>query len=259
VASANTFNQILEIKHDAKMSRTNNRPLVKSRISKTHALNFGLITGAFGPMLLYSDVTLLPAFLGCSNILLYALIYTPLKRYSTWNTFVGSIVGAIPPLIGYTALSHSIDANSLLLASILFTWQFPHFNALSHSIRHEYQKAGYHMLASKNPQLNASIAFLTSMSLIPICVGMSLNGLTDNLFMLTSMGPNLWMSYWAYKFWRQKEQRDKNAKRLFYASLFHLPMIILLMMYHKRRWVDSSTTASTAQHLKDDDKKEVEP
>lgn len=103
VASANTFNQIIEIERDAIMSRTQKRILPTGKVSVRHAMAFGITTGLLGFGLLATQVNMLSAGLALANIILYALIYTPLKTKHPVNTLVGSIVGAVPPVIGWVA------------------------------------------------------------------------------------------------------------------------------------------------------------
>ncbi len=128
---ANTINQIREVKFDALMKRTANRPLPSGLMTKSHAAAFAAVCGLSGTGLLYACVNPLTAALGAANILLYAGPYTSMKRTTTWNTWVGAIVGAVPPVMGWTAVTGCIDAPSLLLAGILFSWQLPHFMSLA--------------------------------------------------------------------------------------------------------------------------------
>ena len=144
VASANTFNQLMEAPYDAQMLRTQNRVLVRKVISPIHAASFGTITGILGVGTLFTMVNPLTAILGASNIVLYTCIYTPMKRVSIINTWIGSVVGAIPPMMGWTACTNSLDIGAWLLGSILYAWQFPHFNSLAWNMRSDYVKAGYH-------------------------------------------------------------------------------------------------------------------
>ncbi|KAL8698862.1 MAG: hypothetical protein Q9224_001659, partial [Gallowayella concinna] len=173
-ASANALNMIMEPEHDAKMSRTRNRPLVRGYIGKRGALAFAAVAGVIGVGSLYYGVNPTVSFLGGLNIFLYAGIYTPLKRVSVLNTWVGAVVGGIPPLMGWAAaagqtatqrdgwqelLLSQESIGGWLLATFLYAWQFPHFNALSWTIRDEYKYAGYRMLAWVNPRMNGRVAF----------------------------------------------------------------------------------------------------
>lgn len=130
-ASAGTFNQVLEIDRDAKMKRTFHRPLPSGGVSSTKAAIFGLSTGALGTGLLYSMTNPVVAGLGLANILLYAGPYTLSKPHTEWNTWIGAIVGAVPPVMGWAAAGGSLTAGEpIALASLLFLWQFPHFFSL---------------------------------------------------------------------------------------------------------------------------------
>ena len=120
-----------------------------------------------------------------------------------------------------------------LLSSLLFAWQFPHFNALSWSIREEYKNAGYRMLAWVNPHMNARVALRYSVAFIPICVGLSAVGVTDWGFVVSSSVVNAWIVREAWKFWRH-EGKKGSARSLFWAGVWHLPVLLVLAMVHKQ-------------------------
>src|SRR5437762_7201800 len=169
-AGANTFNMIAEPEFDGMMSRTRNRPLVRNALTPVQARAFGLATSITGIGIL-SAINPVVAILGAGNILLYAGIYTPLKRITILNTWVGAIVGGIPPLMGWAACSPDGSLIShpggLLLAGLLYAWQFPHFNALAYTMRHDYARAGYKMMPVTNPELNTRVALRYSIACIP--------------------------------------------------------------------------------------------
>ncbi|PSK37034.1 protoheme IX farnesyltransferase, mitochondrial [Candidozyma pseudohaemuli] len=144
-----------EPEFDRRMIRTSSRPVVKGIISPQQAFRFAAMTGSIGSAILYFGVNPVVAALGLSNIVLYGWCYTSLKRKSILNTWVGAIVGAIPPLMGWAASSSLLHPGAWCLASLLYAWQFPHFNALSHNIAAQYKQAGYIMTAAENPRLNA--------------------------------------------------------------------------------------------------------
>ena len=241
-ACANTLNMAFEPEHDAKMSRTRNRPLVRQLVTKRAAYLFAFVTGAGGLVLLFFGTNPTVAALSGVNIFLYAGVYTPMKRLSVINTWVGAIVGAIPPLMGWAAaagqtatLEHhswqdlllSTDAiGGWLLAALLYAWQFPHFNALSHMIRDEYRNAGYRMLASINPAMNARVALRYSLALFPICTGLWWVGVVNPGFVVLSGACNLWMTREAVRFWR-KGGAGGSARGLFWASIWHLPLVMV--------------------------------
>lgn len=247
-ASANALNMLLEPEHDAKMSRTRNRPIVRGLIGRKGALIFAGLAGTVGVGSLYFGVNPTVAFLGGLNIFLYAGVYTPMKRVSVLNTWVGAMVGGIPPLMGWAAAAgHSATGNGAwtellfseasvggwLLAGILYAWQFPHFNALSWSIRDEYKNAGYRMMVWVNPRMNGRVALRYALLLLPLCAGLSWWQITDQGFLLTSGIVNLWIVREAWRFWRREGQKG-SARGLFWASVWHLPVIMVLAMAHKK-------------------------
>ncbi|KAF8217789.1 UbiA prenyltransferase family-domain-containing protein [Mycena galopus ATCC 62051] len=259
-ASANTLNQLQEIPFDAQMARTRMRPLVRRAITPLHAAGFAVATGISGTLVLWT-MNPITALLGASNIALYAGLYTWMKRKSIYNTWVGSVVGAIPPLMGWTAcggqllLSPSYPAHLFLppflspgvvdlalinnplaplaLFMLLFSWQFPHFNGLSHLVRSSYAQAGYRMLTVISPRKNGLVALRHAVLLIPICsVLIPLSGLTTWTFALTSLVPNSICTFAAWQFWRVGG--EKEARLLFRHYLWYLPVIMALMMLHKQ-------------------------
>ena len=258
IASANTLNMLFEPAFDAKMSRTKNRPLVRGLISTRAAFLFALATGVLGTSILWYGVNPTTALLGAGNLALYAFAYTPLKRIHPVNTWVGAIVGAIPPLMGWCAAASqysttntsitspaSIWAESQellftqqatggwLLAALLFAWQFPHFFALSHAVRFEYAGAGYRMLTSTNIPMAARVSLRYSLAMFPICAALSYYDVTDNGFMVTSSVINAWMLKEAVRFWRLNGEKG-SARALFWASVWQLPIVLVLGMAHKK-------------------------
>ncbi|RAL63303.1 hypothetical protein DID88_004379 [Monilinia fructigena] len=252
-ASANTLNMLYEPKFDAQMSRTRNRPLVRKLISPGGALLFAIASGIVGVGGLYYGVNPTTALLGALNIGLYAGVYTPLKRITVFNTWIGAIVGGIPPLMGWTAaagqasshLSSSStpewqdlllgpdSAGGWLLAGLLVAWQLAHFMSLSWSIRHEYKGAGYRMLCWVNPAMNGRVALRYSILCIPLCIGLCYANVTEWTFAAASMPVNIWLVREAYKFWKYEGQKG-SAKKLFWASVWHLPVVLVLAMVEKK-------------------------
>lgn len=247
-ASANALNMLMEPEHDAKMSRTRNRVLVRGLIGRRGALVFAALAGLGGVGGLWFGVNPTVAFLGGFNIWLYAGVYTPLKRLSVLNTWVGAVVGGIPPLMGWTAaagqsangdegwrelLFGQESVGGWLLAALLFAWQFPHFNALSWTIRDEYKQAGYRMLAWTNSRMNGRVAFRYTLWSFPICGALWYFGITDQGFLVTSSLVNAWIVREAWRFWRKDGQRG-SARNLFWAGVWHLPVLMVLAMAHKQ-------------------------
>ena len=246
-ASANALNMLMEPKYDAQMSRTRNRPLVRGLIGTKGALIFAGLAGVLGIGGLWFGVNPTVAFLGGFNIVLYAAVYTPMKRISVINTWVGALVGGIPPLMGWAAAAgQSATSNGewtellfskgniggWLIASLLYAWQFPHFNSLSWPIREEYKNAGYRMLVWTNPRRNGRVALRYAILCFPICFGMWWFHITDQGFLVTSSLVNAWMVREAWRFWK-KGGHNGTARGLFWASVWHLPVVMVLAMIHK--------------------------
>jgi protoheme IX farnesyltransferase len=158
-----------------------------------------------------------------------------MKRLSIVNTWIGSVVGAIPPLMGWAACTGSLTPPALVLGAVLYAWQFPHFNALSWSLRADYSRGGYRMMAVTHPVLCRKVALRYCMSLIPICsLAAPLTGLTSWWFALDSLPLNVWFTYLAWRFYNDSD--FKSARRLFRFSLFHLPLLLGLMFINKTEW-----------------------
>ncbi|KAF3387437.1 Protoheme IX farnesyltransferase [Penicillium rolfsii] len=240
--SANTINMMLEPKYDALMSRTRNRPLVRGLVSRRGAALFAIGTAVAGLGLLYVGTNPTTTALSAANIILYGFIYTPLKRISVINTWVGAVVGGIPPLMGWVAaagqtattghdtwrdmLFSEDSVGGWLLAGILFAWQFPHFNALSHLIRDEYKAAGYRMLCWVNPAQNARVALRYSVLMFPISIGLWWVGVVGHGFLVGSTVANGWLVREAYRFW-QHQGAQGSARGLFWASIWQLPILLV--------------------------------
>lgn len=249
-ASANALNMLYEPSTDAKMSRTRNRPLVRHLLTTRAAVLFAVGCGVVGTAALYWGVNPTVAFLGALNIGLYAGVYTPMKRLSWLNTWVGALVGGIPPLMGWAAaagesatgdgawreLLFANDGSSLggwLMAGLLFAWQFPHFMALSWGIREEYKTAGLRMLCWVNSARNARVALRYSLVFVPICVGLCMAGITEWTFALTSLPANVWLVREAWRFWKHEGHKG-SARGLFWASVWHLPAVLGLALLQKK-------------------------
>jgi protoheme IX farnesyltransferase len=262
-ASANAFNQLQEAPYDAQMVRTRGRPLIRRSITPLHAFGFAVTSGVAGVGILWNFVNPLTAILGATNIVLYAGVYTYLKRKHIVNTWVGAVVGGIPPLMGFTACGGSLlpsltapiilflpsfDPSTIFPAPIdnplapwalfmlLFSWQFPHFNSLSLITASSYARAGFRMLSVISPKRNAGVALRHALILLPVCsVFAPLSGLTTWWFALSSLLPNLIAIRAAWRFWATNGGLSESAARAVWrTSLWWLPVVLGLMMVHKK-------------------------
>eukprot|EP01104_Vermistella_antarctica_P017335 TRINITY_DN6129_c0_g1_i1.p1 TRINITY_DN6129_c0_g1~~TRINITY_DN6129_c0_g1_i1.p1 ORF type:complete len:470 (+),score=115.32 TRINITY_DN6129_c0_g1_i1:310-1719(+) len=231
ISSANTFNQVMEVDTDSKMARTMRRPLPLGVITKQHAMTFGLGTGAAGSALLCAFVNPVAAGLAMGNILLYALAYTPLKRIHPSNTLVGSIVGGVPPMIGWASRTGGLEPGAWLFGGLLFLWQLPHFHALSWNLKADYARGGYKMLINVSPEKVAPSCFRWALATIPIGAAFALAGTTSWVFAADSLLLNGYLINQAWNF-RQKSD-GKNARKLFRTTLWYLPAIMGLLLLHR--------------------------
>ncbi|VDM67246.1 unnamed protein product, partial [Strongylus vulgaris] len=224
-SAANACNQLLEAPYDAQMKRTQSRVLVFNAsfkyhvyifgFSPLHALSFAGVAATSGVAALCIFANPLAAALGALNLVIYAGIYTPLKRTHIACTWAGAVVGAIPPLMGYAAATGTLDAPSLCLAAILYSWQFPHFNGLSWNLRGDYSKAGYRVMCVTNERLCRVTSIRHSLALVGLCsVVAPLTNLTTITFALDSLPVNAYMCWLAYKFYKAPDAQ--NSRRLFF-------------------------------------------
>src|SRR6266581_8438211 len=181
-SGASALNQLLEREYDAKMLRTQDRPLPSGRLQPVTVLIVGCFSAAIGLAYLALTVNLTTSILGAVSLLSYLFIYTPLKRITWLNTAVGAVPGALPPLMGWTAARNELTGEGWSLFAILFFWQIPHFLAIAWMYREEYQKAGFVMLPSIDPQ-----GYRTGRQAVSHSLALLLVSLTPFLFRL--VGP----------------------------------------------------------------------
>jgi len=238
-AAANAINQTLEVPFDSQMNRTRNRVLVKGLLTPWHAMAFASVSGISGAVLLWNLVNPTAAILAMSNLFLYTSVYTPMKRLSVYNTWVGSVVGAIPPVIGWVSATGSLDVGALVLGGILYTWQFPHFNSLSWNLRPDYSRAGYRMMSVTDPQMCKNVALRHSIGCLLVCsVGAPLLNVTTWSFAVDSIPLNGYLVYLSWKFYQ--DANSSSSRKLFRYTLIHLPilMILMFMCRHKQIHTD---------------------
>lgn len=232
--AANAINQYLEVPFDSQMSRTRNRVLVQGQLSPLHAVSFAAVSATLGVSALYFGCNPLTAALGASNLVLYTMIYTPMKRVSILNTWVGSVVGAMPPLMGWAACTGHLEPAAWIMAGLLYAWQFPHFNALSWNLRPDYSRAGYRMMSVTNPGLCRRVALRYTGAIIALSCAAPWLDLTNVWFAIESAPLNGYFAYLAYQFYKKSD--SSSSRKLFRFSLIHLPALMLLLLVNKKKW-----------------------
>lgn len=232
-ASAGALNQVMERSHDAKMDRTQDRPLVTGALSVRFAVTFGIVLFIFGTLALAFGANLLTCFLGVLTVVSYLFVYTPLKRRTTFNTVVGAIPGALPPMMGWTAATGEMSAAAWALFAILFIWQVPHFMAIAWLYRDDYQKGGFQMLPMVDPdgRRTSGQAILYTVALIEVSIAPSFLGVTGVVYAIGALLVGLVFLRAAIKFGKIRDR--SSAKGLFVASIIYLPILLGLMMIDK--------------------------
>lgn len=231
--SSNTLNQIFERDTDALMLRTSGRPLPQGHLSVGQAEIFALITGILGFALLYVFVDRRSAILALLSLVLYAYVYTPMKRKTSFSVFVGAIPGAFPPLIGYLGATHHLDAMSGSLFAIQFFWQFPHFWAIAWLAHDDYQRAGIHLLPSSQGRDNYSAwqIVIYTFCLIPVSILPFAMNVAGYYYLIASILLGTIFLIFAFRLLMNKTR--KNALALMFASFFYLPLLLGMLFGDK--------------------------
>ena len=230
-AAASVLNQAWEYQHDAKMTRTADRPVPAGRMTAGDATLLGLVIAACGLATLAVTVNPIASELAGATIALYVLVYTPLKRVTTWNTFVGAIPGAIPPVIGYVAASGGkIDLEAIGLFAILFCWQMPHFLAIAILCRDDYANAGYKMMPVVDRTLTRTSGWIVFFGLMLIVASLIPVWVRPTSLAYTIVAISLGGAFLATGV-RCAAMRTRPAARVaFFASLIYLPLILGALM-----------------------------
>ena len=231
--ASNGFNQIIERNIDKLMMRTQNRPLPQERMSVSESFLLAVIMGVVGVVILWKFMNPMSGILGALALVLYTLVYTPLKRRTPFAVFVGAIPGAIPPMLGYVAASEGfgeIKFQAWILFLVQFMWQFPHFWAIAWVLDDDYKKAGFQMLPSLGGRDKSSAfqvlvytLFLVPFSLLPVVFGMS--GTLSAIIIFIS---GLVFAYLSYKLY--KHCTVDAARTLMFGSFIYLPVVQLAVL-----------------------------
>jgi len=232
VFASNGLNQIIEKENDGKMTRTSSRPIVEGRIPLLQARIFCWATGFIGIMtLILTGAPFLAVLLGAISLIVYVFIYTPMKQVSPLAVMVGAIPGALPPLIGYSAVIPSLDQLGIILFLIQFFWQFPHFWAIAWMLHDDYQKAGYWLLPSGGGrdkksayQILIYTVILNLVSLMPLLYGVSSMNV---LFVILPLC--LYFFFKSLQLFKTLEIKD--ARKLLYASFLYTPVVFLSYIF----------------------------
>ncbi|HMS16024.1 MAG TPA: heme o synthase [Planctomycetota bacterium] len=227
---SSAINMGLEGARDRRMERTKNRPVASGRVLPLDAILFGSATCALGLLIIFLSNTPLAGLLTLLTILLYVLVYTPLKPRTHLNTWVGAVPGAIPPLIGWAAATGTLTPVSLSLFGIVFFWQFPHFFAIASVYRDDYARGGFAMLPVLDPSglRTAHQVMMTSLAMLPVSLLPTLFRLAGSYYFV---GALILSSLYLLFSLRASLLRQTDAWRdLLRVSLLVLPGLFVLLI-----------------------------
>jgi protoheme IX farnesyltransferase len=230
-SGASALNQLLERHRDARMCRTENRPLPAGRVTPLEALVFGIGLAVAG--IAYLALALRPpwaALAALGTFVGYVFIYTPLKPRTTLNTLIGAVPGAMPPMIGWIALRGALSADALAIFLMLFVWQLPHFLAIAWIYRQDYARGGYRMVTVHDHdgtrtagRMIGYCGVLTLVSLMPAFLGAA-----GPLYLGAALVLGIGFLACAVGFARKRS--TARARRVLHASLIYLPVLLALLM-----------------------------
>lgn len=234
--ASNGFNEIIERDLDALMDRTKNRPLPNTRMGLTEAYIVASVLGIAGIGILGYFINPMCGILGLIAIILYAVVYTPLKQKTPFAVFVGAFPGSIPPMLGCVAAttgSGQITLLAWLMFAVQFIWQFPHFWAIAWRVNDDYLKAGFKMLPSLGGRDKASAfqILVYTIGLIPVSLLPIYFGYTGVFSAVIAIGAGIIFAWQAIKLYRSLSSED--AKKLMFGSFIYLPVVQIAYLLDK--------------------------
>ena len=229
-SSAAAINHIVDEKIDAVMGRTHNRPLPEGKISVNNAIIFAASIAVLGFVILFSLVNPLTAFLTLAGLVGYSFVYTLyLKRATPQNITIGGLAGAIPPLLGWTAMTNEIAPNALLLVLIIFTWTPPHFWALAIHRKNDYAKVNIPMLpVTHGVSFTKTQILLYTVLLFVVCLLPYLVGMSNWLYLVGACILNL--VFFGYAWQLKFHAKEDTAMATFKFSIIHLMVLFILLL-----------------------------
>jgi protoheme IX farnesyltransferase len=231
---ASALNQWLERQSDAQMRRTENRPLPAGRLSPAEVAGFGFTLSIGGLAYMFGLMTHpLSAVVTAVTLLSYVFVYTPLKRQTTLNTLIGAVPGALPPVIGWTAMTGTIDKPAAVLFLIVFFWQVPHFLAIAWMYREDYARAGLKMLPAVDADgtVTARQMLLYALALVPISLLPLAASGASLMYAFGALGLGLFFlrSVWGFA----AAPSHSHARKVLHASLLYLPAVFVLLVVER--------------------------
>ena len=230
VGSANSLNMYLEREIDGKMARTRGRPLPAGQVRPGFALGLGALQGIAGIATLMLGANALTALLAALALLVYVLVYTPMKQRSLHALWVGAVAGAMPPLLGWSAAAGSLSAPALALFGVLFVWQIPHFLAIALFRRDEYRSAGLKVLPNEyGERATRWVIFFGLLVQLLLTLALPPLGLGGRLYLVGVVAFGSLMLGWSVVGLRRHVD-DEWARRLFLLSVAFVPLLLALLI-----------------------------
>ena len=232
-AGAAALNQWWEHRLDALMHRTQSRPLPAGRMRPVEALVIGSALSIFGVAYLAFVCNALSAALAAITIIIYIFAYTPLKLVSTFNTALGAVPGALPPMIGWAAARGTLNAGAWMLFAILFFWQLPHFFAIAWMYRDDYARAGFQMISSddRTGERSASQSVFFCMILFVVSALPAFIRMATVFYLIAAWILSGLFIAMAMRFLKMRRRED--ARRLFITSIIYLPLLLTALVLSK--------------------------
>lgn len=233
---AAALNQVWERDTDGRMRRTSGRPLPRGRLSVGESTWFGVLLTAVGLADLAVATNLTAAIVAALTSLSYVLVYTPLKTRTSLATLVGAVPGALPPVIGWAAASNSVTLPAIVLFGIVFFWQMPHFLAIAILYRRDYAAGGFKMLPVVDDaelSMTSRMILLYGLALLPASIIPSVVHMAGAVYFTAAV--LLGLAFMSYCVSCAVSRHRVDARKLFFASIIYLPVLLAVLMFDKVR------------------------
>ena len=230
---ASAYNQVIERDQDALMRRTRTRPMPGQRLQPLEGLLFATTITIAGLLLIAASSNVLAATVALATLLSYAVVYTPLKRRTSFATVIGAIPGALPPIIGWAAVQNALPPEPWILFGIMFLWQLPHFLAIAWMYREDYARAGFPMLPVIEPDGRSTgrQAVLYAAALVPLSLAPWLLRMAGAVYFAGALVLGIAFLWLTIRFARSRSVAD--ARRVFFGSILYLTVLWILMIANR--------------------------
>ena len=234
------LNEVMEREIDSRMRRTAMRPLVTGSLSLLHAsiIAWGMTLG--GVLYLWLSTNWQTALLTALTSASYLMVYTPMKMVHPTCTFLGAFPGAMPPVLGWTAIRGHLDAEAFVLFAIMFLWQFPHFHSIAWLYREDYERAGVRMLpvVESDGRSTAFAIIFYALALLPVTLVPTLMGMAGWAYFAGAFLLGCGLLWFSLRMWTMKlapavPQSKVRARHLLQATVIYLPLLFALMMINR--------------------------